>query len=188
MVYYRFFGRFQIDRIIVSSDEFIAIAYAVEEDDEINRQANNHQHLLNLTDFQYKLQPSDDICVNKADENLLGKILIGLTFSSSTLIDIIYFSIRLAILVVTSYVGHDDVRSAHRRAISKAELAKVNIFRVFLLAEIPEKEKFIKQEAIDNEHQHFNDIVQGNGYNHIGISGIFSVSIGVSAVDSDQMR
>lgn len=62
---------------------------------------------------------------------------------------------------MTSYVGHDDVRSAHRSAISKAELAKVNVLRVFLLAEIPAKEKFIKQEAIENEHQHFNDIVQG---------------------------
>lgn len=62
---------------------------------------------------------------------------------------------------MTSYVGHDDVRSAHRMAISKAELAKVNVLRVFLLAEIPEKEKFIKQEAIESEHRHFNDIVQG---------------------------
>lgn len=68
----------------------------------------------------------------------------------------------IAILIVTSYVGHDDLRSAHRMAISKAELAKVNIVRVFLLAEIPNKEKFIKQEAIENEHHHFNDIVQGN--------------------------
>lgn len=67
----------------------------------------------------------------------------------------------LAVLIVTSYVGHDDVRSAHRVAISKAELAKANIVRVFLLAEIPKKEQFIKQEAIANEHQHFNDIVQG---------------------------
>lgn len=59
-------------------------------------------------------------------------------------------------------MGHDDVRSQHRMAISKDELAKVNLLRVFLLAEIPEKEKFIKQEAIENEHHHFNDIVQGN--------------------------
>lgn len=73
MVYYRFFGRFQIDRIIISSDEFVAIAYAVEEDDEINRQANNHQHLLNLTDFQYKLQPTDDICGASSRNNLLGE-------------------------------------------------------------------------------------------------------------------
>lgn len=67
----------------------------------------------------------------------------------------------VAILIVTSYVGHDDVRSAHRNAISKTELAEANILRVFLLANIPDKEKFIKQAAIENEHHHFNDIVQG---------------------------
>lgn len=61
-------------------------------------------------------------------------------------------------------MGHDDLRSAHRMAISKVELAKANIVRAFLLAEIPEKEKFIKQEAIENEHRHFNDIVQGKRY------------------------
>lgn len=83
-----------------------------------------------------------------------------------------FFSI--ALLIVTSYVGHDDVRSAHRMAISKAELAKVNIQRVFLLAGIPEKEKFIKQEAIENEHHHFNDIVQGNVYKHFNVDGAIS--------------
>lgn len=75
IVYYRFFGRFHIDRIIVSSDEFIAIAYAVEEDDEINRQANNDQHLLNLTNFQYKLQPTDDVCDVNTGESLLGDLI-----------------------------------------------------------------------------------------------------------------
>lgn len=79
IVYYRFYGRFHIDRIIVSSDEFIAIAYAVEEDDEINRQANNNQHLLNLTDFQYKLQPTDDVCDSfSTGESLLGDFLLPL--------------------------------------------------------------------------------------------------------------
>lgn len=86
IVYYRFFGRFHIDRIIVSSDEFIAIAYAVEEDDEINRQANNNQHLLNLTDFQYKLQPTDDVCdsVSPAGESLLGDFILKFIFSFPT--------------------------------------------------------------------------------------------------------
>lgn len=66
-----------------------------------------------------------------------------------------------AVLIVTSYVGHDDVRSAHRQAISSSVLRKMNVVRAFLLADIPEKEKFITQKAIDNEHRHFNDIVQG---------------------------
>lgn len=63
--------------------------------------------------------------------------------------------------MITSYVGHDQVRSAHRAAISGDDLRKLNIVRVFLLATIPSKEKFITQEAIQNEHEHFNDIVQG---------------------------
>lgn len=67
----------------------------------------------------------------------------------------------VAILLVTSYVGHDEVRSAHRTAISNSILQQLNVLRVFLLAEIPEKEEYIKQGAIESEHQHFNDIVQG---------------------------
>lgn len=67
----------------------------------------------------------------------------------------------IAIIVITSYVGHDQVRSAHRSAINGDDLRKLNIVRVFLLAMIPSKEKFITQKAIQNEHEHFNDIVQG---------------------------
>lgn len=73
MVYYRYFGRFQVDQIVVSSDEFIAVAYVLEEDDENNRRLNNEQQLLNLTNFQYKLQPTDDICMHSDD--LLGLLL-----------------------------------------------------------------------------------------------------------------
>lgn len=61
-------------------------------------------------------------------------------------------------------MGHDQVRSAHRAAISGEDLRKLNIVRVFLLATIPSKEKFISQKAIQNEHEHFNDIVQGMFY------------------------
>lgn len=62
---------------------------------------------------------------------------------------------------MTSYVGHDEVRSAHRTAISNSILQQLNVLRVFLLADIPDNEKFIRQEAIESEHQHFNDILQG---------------------------
>lgn len=74
MVYYRYFGRFQVDQIVVSSDEFVAVAYVLEEDDENNRRLNNEQQLLNLTNFQYKLQPNDDICTHSDD-------LLGLSYS-----------------------------------------------------------------------------------------------------------
>lgn len=67
-----------------------------------------------------------------------------------------------AILVITSYVGHDEVRAAHRAAISATTLREMNIFRVFLLAKVPPTEKYITQQAIESEHRHFGDIVQGN--------------------------
>lgn len=80
MVYYRFFGRYQIDQIVVSSDEFIAVAYVLEEDDENNHHANSDQKLLNLTDFRYKLQPKDSICPSTA-EDLLG-LFMSLFYAS----------------------------------------------------------------------------------------------------------
>lgn len=64
--------------------------------------------------------------------------------------------------MITSYVGHDDVRAAHRAAISTATLSELNIFRVFLLAAVPSTEKYITQKAIESENRHFGDIVQGN--------------------------
>lgn len=157
MVYYRFYGRFQIDRIVVSSDEFIAVAYVLEDDVENNRRVTNEKQLLNLTDFQYKLQPSDDLCRN-TPENLLG--LSGIVFCFLCICFCNFCSVA-AILVVTSYVGHDDLRSAHRTAISNTTLLNLGVVRVFLLADIPKREKFITQAAIESEYQHFNDIVQG---------------------------
>lgn len=62
MIYYRYFGRFQLDNIVVSSDEFIAVAYVLEEDDENSKHPINENQLLNLTNFIYKLQPTDDVC------------------------------------------------------------------------------------------------------------------------------
>lgn len=80
------------------------------------------------------------------------------------------FFLPTAILLVTSYVGHDQVRSAHRAAISGNDLDKLNIVRVFLLADIPLKEKFITQKAIQNENDHFNDIVQGALHHHLAFN------------------
>ncbi|TMW48403.1 hypothetical protein DOY81_006493 [Sarcophaga bullata] len=68
----------------------------------------------------------------------------------------------LAILIVTSYVGHDGLRSAHRQAISQAKLAELGIQRVFLLASIPAKEHFITQQQLQDEQQKFGDLLQGN--------------------------
>lgn len=53
------------------------------------------------------------------------------------------------------------MRSAHRSAISQADLRSLGFVRLFLLAEIPAHEKFITQQSIESESQHFNDILQG---------------------------
>lgn len=68
----------------------------------------------------------------------------------------------LGIILVTSYVGHDDVRAAHREGISQSELLKLGLARVFLLAKIPSKEKFITQNGIASEQRKFGDLVQGD--------------------------
>lgn len=72
-----------------------------------------------------------------------------------------------AVLLVTSYAGHDQVRAAHRAALHKAELQRFNVVRVFLLADIPGEEKFITQQTVDDEQNLFNDIVQGTTHSHI---------------------
>lgn len=82
MVYYRYFGRFQFDRIVVSSDEFIAVAYVLEENEENHRHSHNEQQLLNLTNFHYNLQPTDDVC-DKNAHDLLGLIDLSYVHSLS---------------------------------------------------------------------------------------------------------
>lgn len=74
----------------------------------------------------------------------------------------LHFLLSPAILLITSYVGHDEVRAAHRAAISTETLRTLNIYRVFLLAKVPPTEKYITQRAIESEYRHFGDIVQGN--------------------------
>ncbi|XP_034834298.1 beta-1,3-galactosyltransferase 5-like [Maniola hyperantus] len=68
------------------------------------------------------------------------------------------------VIIVTSYVGHVELRSAHRRAMPSAYLSSLNITRVFLLARIPKNERYITQDAINNESIIFGDILQGSFY------------------------
>lgn len=65
------------------------------------------------------------------------------------------------IIIVTSYVGHTELRSAHRRAMPLDHLKKYNTIRIFLLAQLPPNEKYITQEAINDESNKFEDILQG---------------------------
>ncbi|BFG00548.1 beta-1-3-galactosyltransferase brn [Drosophila madeirensis] len=91
--------------------------------------------LLNLTDFDYLL--ASDVC-RHADKELL------------------------AVLIVTSYAGHDSLRAAHRQAITQSKLAEMGLQRVFLLAALPPRERFLTQAQVINEQARFGDLLQGN--------------------------
>ncbi|XP_053658354.1 beta-1,3-galactosyltransferase 5 [Anopheles marshallii] len=93
--------------------------------------------LANLTGFEYVI--SNDICKeNNTFSELLGVIL------------------------VTSYVGHDEIRSAHRQAISQQKLLSMGLLRIFSLGVIPPTERFIQQVAIEAEQRLHGDLIQGN--------------------------
>ncbi|XP_036338967.1 beta-1,3-galactosyltransferase 5 [Rhagoletis pomonella] len=68
----------------------------------------------------------------------------------------------LAIIIVTSYAGHDELRAAHRQAIPQSKLAEMGMQRVFLLAALPPTEKFITQKQLFDEQERFGDLLQGN--------------------------
>lgn len=57
------------DSRIVHKDDFISVEYVYEED--IVNKVDWNSRLLNLTDFQYRLEPSDSICL----DNLFGKLM-----------------------------------------------------------------------------------------------------------------
>lgn len=141
----------------VHSGKFIEIGFTSRDDDE-NEGVAVDKVLVNLTNFEFKITPS--ACQNGSREEVLG------SFKKITKLTVSLFIIRCfcdcaAIIIVTTYIGHDEVRSAHRSAISQSILKELGLFRVFLLAEIPAHEKFITQQAIQDESKHFNDIVQG---------------------------
>ncbi|XP_011211781.2 beta-1,3-galactosyltransferase 5 [Bactrocera dorsalis] len=91
--------------------------------------------LVNLTDFKYEIP--NNVC-RKNDKGLL------------------------AIIIVTSYAGHDELRAAHRLAAPQSKLAEMGMQRIFLLAALPTKEKYITQKQVLDEQQRFGDILQGN--------------------------
>lgn len=65
------------------------------------------------------------------------------------------------IIVVTSYFGDVETRSAMRRAFSTEKLRTLNIKRVFLLG-ITSNNKYMTQNSVTDESKRFKDIVQGN--------------------------
>ncbi|XP_050070183.1 beta-1,3-galactosyltransferase 5 [Anopheles maculipalpis] len=93
--------------------------------------------LANLTGFEYVI-PNDICKENNSFSELLGVIL------------------------VTSYVGHDEIRSAHRQAISQQKLLSMGLLRIFSLGVIPPTERFIRQVSIEAEQRLHGDLIQGN--------------------------
>lgn len=122
----------------------IYIKYDSEDDEPSEEVAENVEYLhenrlLNLKNFKFILEPN--LCSNRKDP-------------------------PLGVIIVTSYVGHDDVRAAHRRGVSQSELQKLGLSRVFLLAQIPSSEKFITQNSVASEQRRFNDLLQGDFVEH----------------------
>ncbi|XP_046665738.1 beta-1,3-galactosyltransferase 5 [Homalodisca vitripennis] len=66
------------------------------------------------------------------------------------------------IQIVTSFTGNVEARSALRRAYPKEELAKLGVYRVFLLAMLKPGVSEVNQNAVLHENNRYNDIVQGN--------------------------
>ncbi|CAG9822550.1 unnamed protein product [Phaedon cochleariae] len=66
-----------------------------------------------------------------------------------------------ALIIVTSYFGNVETRSAMRRAFSQEDLKQLNLRRIFLLGKAP-TDKYTTQKAIENESLRFKDIIQGN--------------------------
>lgn len=67
-----------------------------------------------------------------------------------------------AVILVTSYYGNVERRSAMRRAFSNQELIGFDMRRVFLIALPPENDKSMNPKAILNENERFGDLIQGN--------------------------
>lgn len=67
----------------------------------------------------------------------------------------------LAVIIVTSYFGNVEARSAMRRSVSNSELERARIKRIFLLGTSPGDE-FTTQDALRDESSRFGDILQGN--------------------------
>lgn len=71
-----------------------------------------------------------------------------------------------AVVIVTSYAGDVETRSAIRRSYPSKLLSKFGIRRVFLLALIHDDKNYnqVSQNAIQDENNRFKDIIQGNFY------------------------
>ncbi|XP_065075145.1 beta-1,3-galactosyltransferase 5-like [Ochlerotatus camptorhynchus] len=104
---------------------------------EVDHKKPDANRLVNLPDFHFRI--ANDVCKENGS-----------------------YSELLGVIMVTSYVGNDALRAAHRQAISQQKLISMGLLRIFSLGSIPEKERFITQKAIESEQELFGDLIQGN--------------------------
>uniref|UniRef100_A0A8D8BWI4 Hexosyltransferase n=1 Tax=Culex pipiens TaxID=7175 RepID=A0A8D8BWI4_CULPI len=126
------------------------------EADDTRESPADPKRLVNLTDFRFQI--GNDICKENGS-----------------------FSELLGVILVTSYVGNDALRSAHRQAISQQKLISMGLLRIFSLAAIPSREKFMVQKAIDDEQRIFGDLIQGEfleAYRNLTYKHIMSLKWG----------
>lgn len=67
----------------------------------------------------------------------------------------------LTLIMVTSYFGNMETRSAMRRSFSREDLKQMNIRRIFLLGESLD-DKYTSQKSVEDESRRFGDIIQGS--------------------------
>ncbi|RZF40618.1 hypothetical protein LSTR_LSTR007501 [Laodelphax striatellus] len=67
-----------------------------------------------------------------------------------------------AVLLITSFAGNVESRSAIRRAYPSSVIEKMGIRRIFLLGKLKEKQSEVTQNAIIHENERYLDILQGN--------------------------
>ncbi|XP_075238102.1 beta-1,3-galactosyltransferase 5 [Lycorma delicatula] len=125
----------------ISSDPLIKLIVVPQTEKDIsfikNADYNNEYEpnkLIDILDFKYLIKPSCNL-------NTISKILL-----------------------VTSYAGNVESRSALRRAYPESVLGKLGIKRIFLLALLKENQSEVTQSALLNENQRYSDLLQGSFY------------------------
>lgn len=104
---------------------------------QLKKSSSLYPNSLKLFDLNFQYLINNDVCEDGIDIN--------------------------AVIIVTSYYGHTETRSAMRRAFSNEELKKFKLRRVFLLAVGPQHRNYdVSYNAILHENTRFSDLIQGN--------------------------
>lgn len=109
--------------------------------------------LFYITNYEY---PAENVFLLSTNDTLFNIAKFEYTINSKTCDANIN-----TVIIVTSYFGNVETRSAMRRAFSNKKLREFGIKRVFLLGLAPD-DKYTTQNAIIDENRRFGDLVQGN--------------------------